>query len=141
MRARGVQGLRGRPDASAGSPARAMVWHHGSTLQVVGAPGRGVSWRRSCTAQPGRLSQRRRQRRTVVRVVPRRRAEAGAGRPSANRRIICARQRRCWGVVWARIIVCSAWRSSSKSGTVGGGGPGRAGFSTLQAGWSERLES
>ena len=82
---RGVQWLIGRPDASGGSQARAMIWHHCSALKVAGAPGRGASWRRSGTAQPGRVSQWRRQRRTVVRVVPRRRATSGAVRPSANR--------------------------------------------------------
>jgi hypothetical protein len=116
---RGVQWLIGRSDASGGSQARAMIWHHCAALKVVGAPGRGASWRRSGTAQPGRLSQWRRQRRTVVRVVPRRRATAGAVRPAANRRITWARKLRCWGGLWARIIGWSAWRSSSESGTAG----------------------
>jgi hypothetical protein len=102
---RGVQWLMGRADASGGSQASAMIWHHCSALKVAGAPGRGASCKRAGTAQPGRLSQWRRQRRTVVRVVPRRRATSGAGKPSANRRIICARKLRCWGVLWARIIV------------------------------------
>ena len=81
---RGVQWLIGRPDASGGSQARAMIWHHCSALKwqepgawgVLETLGHGTA---------GAWSQWRRQRRTVVRVVPRRRATSGAVRPSANR--------------------------------------------------------
>jgi len=131
---RGVQWLMGRPDVSGGSQAKAMIWHHCSALKVAGAPGRGASWRRSCTAHPGRLSQCRRHSRTVLRLVPRRRATSGALRPSAKSRRICARQLKCCGVLWARIRVSSAWYSASESGTVGGLGPGIIGSCGFRTG-------
>src|SRR5262249_35493789 len=80
----------GRPDASGGSQAIAMLWPHCSALNVTGAPGRAMSWKHSGSVQHWRVSQWRRQHRTVARVVPRRRAPSGAVSPSANRSMICA---------------------------------------------------
>jgi hypothetical protein len=65
----GVQWLLGHPDASGGSQASAMIWHHCSGLKASDVPSRGASCKRSGTVQGWGASQCWRPRQTVRRLV------------------------------------------------------------------------
>src|SRR5215210_809265 len=113
------------------SQASAMIWHSCSGVIVRGLPGRGASVSRSSTANPSsslsdassKAIQRSRQRRTISRLTPNRRAIWPLLAPSAAASTIRARSTICWGVRWRLTSRCSSLRSRSVSSTLGGLGP------------------
>lgn len=133
-----VQWLVGRPDASGGSQASAMIWQICSGLNVAGVPERGSSLRRptitcsrawsppsssaasSASALP---RQRSRQQRTASRCIPACRPAAALFFPSAAASTARARRACCCGPLARRVIRSNTRRCQTVTLIACGAGP------------------
>lgn len=117
---RAVQWLMGRPESSGSSQAMASIWHRCVAVIRAGAPGRGRSSNRSSTlrsfsAMGLKVSHRFRHNRGVSTLIPTSPAIWALLFPSAAAKMIRARKAICCRVLWRRVNVSRACRSSSVS--------------------------
>lgn len=126
---RPVQWLIGRPESSGSSQAIAMIWHTWSAVIRAGAPGRGMSSKRS--SMPSSLigtgcrsNHLSRQRRAVCTSIPSSPAISALFFPLAAANTMRARNAICWRVLCRRTRVSKSRCSSSVRSTAGGLGPG-----------------